>query len=145
MAQRSLLDVLSEKQCAALGVFLSCEHADLEELFAQADMQQVALLLDVFVINQSETEEGIDEETASEIKTDSAGPVTSTTSWPAFQPTKPVHATHAHGHGLAPRHGRRCSPRAHPSRERKNHLVFAHERPNRFVALTAALTHASRA
>ncbi len=91
MAQRSLLDVLSEKQCGALGVFLSsCKHADLEELFAQTDMQQVALLLDLFVINQSEGEEGIDEATASELKTDSAGPVTSASSWPAFQPTKPV-------------------------------------------------------
>jgi hypothetical protein len=83
--------VLSEKQCAALGVFLSsCEHADLEELFAQADMQQVALLLDLFVINQSEAEDGIDEATASELNTDSVAPMTSTSSWPTFQSAKPV-------------------------------------------------------
>ncbi len=96
MAQRSLLDVLSEKQCAALGVFLpSCEHADLEELFAQPDLQQVALLLDLFVINQSEAEEGVDEETAGELETDSAGPVTSASSWPTLQSANTVMSTAA--------------------------------------------------
>ncbi len=40
------------------------------------------------MIKQSEAEDGIDGETASELKTDSTGPMTSTSSWPGLQLSK---------------------------------------------------------